>query len=455
MKKLSYCILLALVAVACGPLGKYKEQPTIAENDKLYGEGVTTSADSANIAAISWKEFFTDPLLRELIDSSLAGNYDIADAYQNIRAAEYMVKSSKMAWIPFLNLDPKINGNYSNSGAPSYDYNILGKASWEVDIFGRHATNTRSAKASLEQAKDYKQAVQTSLISAVANTYFTLLMLDQEMVTAKEMEAIWKDMVQTIRILKREGFADQVAVNQYESTYVGILIKISSLEKSIRLNETVMSLLLGKSSMKIKRGQLMEQNFTSNLAVGVPLQMLQYRPDVRSAQRDVEVAFYTTKSAWLNFFPTLTIGGTGSLLNVFGAATPISAIAQVTTDLLIPVLNAGNNYRTLKIAQVQQERAKIALEKSLLTAASEVNDAIAEYKAAEEQKEYYAVQVVCLQEAFSQTKMLVENSEGKTYLDVLTAHNALIEAKFSCITNIAKKLQATVDLYSALGGGSI
>ena len=452
IKCFTYLVLLC-AAVSCGPLGKY--QPVSEADDSLFGRGVSLSDTTLNMARLGWKEVFTDPDLQCLIDSALTNNPDLKMAYEHVHQAEAVLLGAKMAYLPSVSLTPNIGGNVMSGALPSFTYNLVGQANWQIDVFGKLATNVRASKASLAQSEDYRQAVRVSVISQVADIYYLLMMLDDQLRTSREMEAVWKKSVETINDLKREGFADEVAVKQYEATYENMKVISLDLEKQIIQAENAMSMLLGKPGQEIARGSLDNQTIPAELNAGIPVQMLTYRPDVRAAQRECEVAFYQTKSAWLNFFPTLSISGNpAGLTNAFGGTEPMTAIANLSANLVAPILSAGVNKANLKYAQSAQREAGMAFDKAMLNACREVNDAMIGYNTCSSKMIHYQKEVDNLQKARNDTEYLMQNSEGKTYLDVLTAHNALINAKFEMIANNAQRMQSLIAFYTALGGGS-
>jgi len=443
--------VVALLFTACAPLGKY-----VADNnvpDDLYGQGVQTNGET-NIASLKWQEMFTDSELQGLITKALDNNKDLMIAFEHVNQAQASLLGAKMAYVPNLSIAPQ--GGFSTSPSTNlWSYDLRANFSWEIDIFGRLANRKKSAEAVLEMTEDERQAVRVGLISNVARTYYNLLMLDDKYSITSEMLNTWKESVNAIHLLMREGFADEVAVSQYEATYANLQATAATLENEIRLNENTLSLLLGETCTSHSRSQLKDQTLPNEVSVGIPVQMLTFRPDVKAAQRNVEAAFYTTKDAWLNFYPTLSLTGGASLTNlVSGAIVPISFLGNLGAGLVAPVLNAGRNKANLKIAESKQNEARINFDKTLLNAGKEVNDAIVTLISLRESAQYYEQQVKSLTKARKDTELLMKNSQNKTYLDVLTAHNALIEASFNRSSNKANALQALVNLYTALGGGS-
>jgi len=444
--------LIAAAVTSCGPLGKYKPVNTVSSD--LYGRGVIID-DTVSIASRGWEEVFTDTCLQNLIRAGIQNNLDLKMAYEHVQQAEAQLLGAKLAYVPTLGLSPNITGTIQSGQNPIYQYFLTGYASWQIDIFGQLATKVRTAKANKEEYEDFQQATRVQVIANIADLYYTLLMLDAQIRTSREVEETWKKSVETIHILKREGFADEVAVRQYEATYANMSITTLDLAAQIIQTENALSIMVGKPVGSIVRGSLDEQALPMKLAAGVPVQLLQNRPDVRAAQKECEVAFYITKSAWLNFFPTLSISGTNSgLMNVFGASVPMTAIANLSANLVAPILNAGVNRSNLKIAESAQREAKLNLDKAILTAGQEVNDAMVDYNTCTAKILHYDYEIASLIQARNDTETLMQNSEGKTYLDVLTAHNALIDAMFAAIANKAMRMQAAVSFYAALGGGA-
>lgn len=447
--------LVAFAASACAPLGKYKKDENVRSD--LFGRGVAV-ADSLPISTIGWKDVFVDPELQVLIQEALDSSKDMKIAYETVQQAKAALSGARMAYVPQLNIVPQGGWGYTQTSGSSYtgwSYDVAANFSWEVDIFGRLANRKDKAKAQVEQSEDYRQAVRVSLIASVASAYYTLLMYDEQLKTSLEMENVWASSVDAIHALKREGFADEVAVSQYEATYSKLRATSSDLRQKIGVTENALSVLIGVPCRSISRTELKMQAIPEKVSVGIPIQILTNRPDVRAAERDVEIAFYTTKDAWLNFYPTLTINGSAALTNVVsGALVPMSFLGNIGAGLVAPIFSAGVNRTKLKVAESQQRVAKINLEKALLNAGMEVNSALIDMKGFREKAQFYDAQVISLVKARDDTELLMNNSQDKTYLDVLAAHNALIEAEFNHISSKANILQAMVNVYSALGGGT-
>jgi len=462
MKTKNSIILLGLACLlcSCSALGKYKPVESVSET--LYGD-IATSSEDANIATLTWQEFFTDPCLQELIGKALEQNIDLRIAYEHIVQAEAQLTGTKLAFTPTLNLAPSgtfafgegSDGTALSSTLKSFD--LSATSTWQLDIF-RKINNQKMAKANKEQMTDYYQAVRSKLVASVANTYYTLLMLDAELVTAIGMQKTWDKSLETVVALKDAGGADQVAVSQYSANLAKVSAKVVELQKEIISTEDALWLLLGSEPQQgMVRGLLAQQQLPANLSVGVPMQLLSLRPDIRAAERSMEQAHYTTRAAWLNFFPSLSLSGSIGFASsgTTGALSPLSAVASTGAALIAPIFNAGANRTNLKVSESMQREASLSFEKALLTAGNEVNEALHSYHGYEQMATYYTAQVLALQKASEDTEYLMRNSLDKTYLDVLYAYNSLFDALFTKIGNEAQKMQAAVALYNALGGGAI
>lgn len=446
-------ILLASAAIisSCAALGHYKHVETVPED--LFGDAALSDA-SLCFGDTQWQDLFSDPLLKELIDTALVNNFDFRIAQERIEQAETELMASKLAYIPTLALNPTISASFPEGGGTLYSYNLAATSTWQM-TFARLGNNVRLATAGKEAATAYCDAVRSRLIASVANMYFTLLMLDAEISTTADMVKSWTASVETAKALKEAGMADQVAVLQYQATLSKTSATLIDLKNQLHQAENAMCLLLGyRSGNKIPRSSLEAQKVPDEISLGIPVRMLARRPDVRAAEYELEAAFYATRGAILNFFPALSINGTIGLINpANGQMSPMSLLGNVGAGLVAPILNAGTNKAALRYAQSRQRETRLNFDKVLLSAGNEVNDALTEYYDCAKMEEYYIASAKDLVKARDDTEYLMKNSLDKSYLDVLFANNSFFEAKLTAIANNTKKLQALVTLYSALGGG--
>ena len=438
MKKVIYFIAICLVATSCSVFGKYSRPQVVTDN--IYGVDVK-STDSTTIADIDWRTFFTDKHLQKLIEQGLENNADMQSAAQRIIAAEATYKTARLAFIPGFNFNPSYT---LNSGKSSLSLPI--NASWEIDITGRILNGKRSAKAAYEQSRLYRQSVQTALVASIANYYYTLLMLDAQLEVSRSTADSWRENVRIMKAMKLAGMTNEASVSQTEANSCSINASLFDLEYDITRIENALALLLGTTPQHFERGSIYEQNLNSKLAVGIPAQLLAYRPDVRSAEKQLEQAFYATNSARGAFIPKLTLSGQ------IGLSIPTDLIASLTAALATPIFNAGSNHARLKIAKAEQEQALIAFKHTLLKAGNEVNDALAKCQAAIGKRDIRKQQIAALESAVNSTQQLMRHSES-TYLEVLTAQQKLLSAQLSQITDKFDEIQGIIELYRALGGG--
>ncbi len=451
-KHIIFLLALPLFMSSCGIYNQYKPTEEVAPD--LFGEDVATT-DTLSLGNVDWREMFTDPILRRHIDSALVRNVDLQTAYLKVQEAEASLMSARLAYIPSFSLSPQATmstgGDLKNA---AMTYSLPLTASWEIDIFGKLTNQKRAAKAAYYQSQEYAQAVRTQIIASVANTYYTLLMLDAQYAITQETEKTWRESVEATRALKEAGYVNEAALAQTEAAYYSIYTSMLDLKEQINQTENAMSLLLFDTPHAIERGSLYEQDFTEEFSVGIPIQMLTNRPDVRSAEQALAQAFYMTNAARSAFYPSITLSGSIGWTNSIAGAivNPMQAIASAVGSLTEPIFNRRMNVAQLRIAKAQQEEAKLAFQQTLLNAGSEVNDALMQYQTAHQKAEYYVKQIESLSVAAESTRLLMEHG-STTYLEVLTAQQSLLTAQLTQVSNRFSEIQSLITLYKALGGG--
>ena len=226
------------------------------------------------------------------------------------------------------------------------------------------------------------------------------------------------------------------------------------MQQSIRQTENSLTLLLSDTPHTIERTTLEEQSVPTELAVGVPLQLLSRRPDIRQSEQTLVQAYYATSEARAALYPSLTLSGSAGWTNNAGAivANPGSLLLSTAGSLLQPLFNAGQNRARVKIAKAQQEEAKLAFQQALLNAGAEVNNALTQVQTARAKTNTRREQLRSLEQAVENTQLLMLHG-STTYLEVLTAQQTLLEARLSAIADRLSELQGVVSLYHALGGG--
>lgn len=431
----------------------YRKYPRTAEVDRnLYGNEYS-SEDTTSIATLSWKELFTDTCLQRLIDTALVRNTDLRTARLRVEQAEAALLTARLSYLPSVNVGAEV-GLTDWDGSTAKTYNINGAASWEIDIFGKITAAKREARASLEKSYAYRQAVQTQLVASVASTYYTLLMLDEQIIIAEQTLQSWERTVSTLRSLMRAGKANDAAVLQAEANRATLEASLLSMRKSLKETENAMCLLLAQIPGSIERGKLAGQTFPDSMSIGIPVQLLANRPDVREAEMSLAKAFYATNVARAAFYPSINLSGSAGWTNNGGGAVlnPGQWLLNAIGSLTQPLFNRGANIANLKIAKAEQEIAALAFQQKLLAAGSEVNNALTALQTARERLTINSKSVGSLQEAVRKTELLMRHS-SVNYLEVLTAQQSLLDVQKSLAQDKFDEIQGIISLYHALGGG--
>lgn len=451
-KEILIITVAAFTLNSCGIYTKYKLSTQVPED--LYGEEVALSDSADNLGNLGWREVFTDPYLRELIEQGLQNNTDLQSAQWRVEEAEATLMSAKLAFLPSFALAPQGTVSSFDGGKATQAYSVPVTASWELDIFGRMRNAKHQARALLEQSHDYRQAVQTQLVSGIANVYYTLLMLDEQLAISERTQQSWKETVDATRALMDAGLANEAAVSQMEATYYSISTSILDLKEQINQTENSLSLLLAESPRSVGRGKLEGQALPDHLAVGIPMQMLSNRPDVRRAEHSLESAFYATNQARSAFYPSVVLSGSAGWTNSAGSmiVNPGKFLATAIGSLTQPLFNRGANIAQLKIAKAQQEEAELSFRQALLNAGSEVNDALVKYQTARDKAGLFEKQIASLEKAYESTSLTMQYG-NTTYLEVLTTQQSLLNAQLTQVANRFTEIQGVINLYQALGGG--
>ena len=446
------CLLLS----SCGIYTTY-ERPSDINTDGLYGQDLNEEAvavDTASIASLSWRELFTDSHLQTLIEHALQSNTDLLSAQQRIKEAEATLSSAKLAYLPSFMLTPQGGVSSFDKSKGSWTYTGIASVSWEIDIFGKLTNAKRRSKALYLQSLEYEQAVSTSLIANVANLYYTLLLLDEQYRISEETAVNWRESVRAMRAMMAAGMTNEASVSQSEANCRQVEASLLDLKQQIKEVENSLSILLGKVPGGIERGHLAGQDFPEELTVGVPLQLLSRRPDVKSAELSLASAFYSTNAARSAFYPSITLSGTAGWTNSAGnmIINPGKLLLSAVGALTQPLFNKGLNIAQLKIAKAQQEEAKLAFQQALLNAGSEVNNALTQVQTARGKTELRTGQITSLENAVRSTQLLMQHGTS-TYLEVLTAQQSLLSAQLTQVADRFDEIQGIINLYQALGGG--
>lgn len=441
----------------CGIYGKY-ERPEVNTTglvrDVTSATDTLAVTDTTSFGNLPWRSVFTDPQLQSLIEKGLANNTDLLNAALNVKMVEAQLTAAKLAFVPSFTFSPSGTISSWDGSKATKTYSLPINASWSIDLFGNLLNLKRSAQMSLLATKDYQLVVKTNLIANIANAYYTLLMLDKQLEIVDNMTTLTKDTWDMMKLQKELNNAKETSVQSAEANYYSVLAQAADLKRQIRETENSLSLLLGQPAQTIGRGKIENQSLPTEFSTGVGIQMLNNRPDVHYAEMTLAQCFYDVQTARSKFYPNITISGSGAFTNNSGGGivNPGKWLLQAIGSLVQPIFQNGQLVAQLKVAKAQQEQAYNTWQNAVLSAGSEVSNALVLYNSSDEKSKLEQKQIESLTKNVEYTKDLFSMGSS-TYLEVITAQQSLLNAELSKVQDDFYKMQAVVNLYYALGGG--
>ena len=414
----------------------------------------TLASDTANMGKLPWKDEFRDAYLQAVFEEGLAINVDMRAAALRVEEAKVMLTAAKLSYLPTINFTPQGTLSSFDKSKPTQTYQLPVSASWEIDLFGKILNAKRGQKVAYEQSKYSEQAVRSQIICGIANTYYSLLMLDRQVEITTETAAIYKENVRVMEAMKIAGMTTEAAVAQMRAASHQVEASLLDLKRQVRETENSLAVLLAKAPQPIDRSTLDEQVMPEELTAGVPMQLLENRPDVKMAEMTLAAAYYTTNSARAAFYPGLNITGTAGWTNSAGMAVlnPGKLILNAVASLAQPIFNNGKLIANLKVSKAEEKIAQMNYQQTILEAGKEVSDALFLYDTQNKKLVEDRGQVDQLDKAVTYTKALFQSGDA-TYLEILTAQQNLLSAQLSEVSDNFQRMQAVINLYSALGGG--
>ncbi len=462
MKRYNFLIigLAAVTLTGCKSLyGKY-ERPAVNTSglirDAVNDNDTLAVTDTTSFANIPWRSVFTDPQLQTLIEKALANNPDLLNAALNVDMAEAQLKAAKLAFLPGFTFTPQGTISTWDGQKANKTYSLPINASWDANLFGNLTAAKRSAQVSMLQTKDYQVAVQTRLIANVANMYYTLLMLDKQLQIVNDMEKLSKDTWDIMKVqLETVRGVRSTAVQSAESNYLSVQTQKEDLKRQIRETENSLSLVMGEQAHAIPRSSLDAQSLPANFSTGVGVQLLANRADVHAYEMALANCFYNIEAARARFYPSLTISASGAFTNSggLGITNPGKILLSAVGALTQPIFMKGQLRAGLRVAEDQYKQALNTWQNSVLSAGSEVSNALVLYNASDAKSKLESQRIDVLKKNVEDTRNLMA-SAGSTYLEVITAQSNLLNAQLNQVQDDFYKMQAVVNLYYALGGGA-
>lgn len=458
-------VLLGLVVSiglpSCQFVNKYKT-PDI-DSEGLYRNQAST--DTTTIANIPWKEYFSDPVLQALIEEGINNNFDLKIAYTRIKQAEANLGIARAAYFPEVALVGSVTQNRQSIkmgkekdvlGYHNENYALGISVGWELDLWGKLNRQSRSSYAQFLNSHAYRNLIQTSLVSNIATSYYSLLALDEKLHVTQEMIKLQKENVATMEAMLEAGLLNGAALEQSKTQLYDTETTVPDLISSIQQTENSICEMLGRKPGYVYRAKFSDQTVPQELAVGVPMQMLAKRPDVQQAELNFRSAFELTAAAQASFYPSVTLSNQSMI--GYGATTlskffkPENIIANIVGSITQPLFAKKQLLGQLQIRKAQQEEALLTFEKTVLSAGQEVSNIMYTYETALSKDESRSNQVKAANNSVFFTQELLKAGEAN-YTEVLTAQQNLLQAQLGQVNDKLQQLQACVDLYRALGGG--
>lgn len=417
---------LALIVSSCGVYTKYED----------------TTSPEADVAAVdlpSWREFFADPQLQELIDIAIAGNTSISIAALRLKQADESMKAAKLAYVPSLFFEPE-GGLSLKGGQGSATYQLPVKIGWNFGSPGTLFARRHQAQARRIQSEDNYNAVLNEVISQIAADYYILQMLDEQAEVLENTLSTWTRSLEIQKEYMLSGRAYYSAVAQMESKLLDARQDLLQTYSDIAVWERTICLLVARPHNEIARSKAGTYPAPELIEAGMDLSSLSSRPDIRAAERDLEIAYYLTSEAKSAFYPSINLDGMIGWQSLINAAL---SLAQ-------PLFAQGAIRSRLNVSKMDQEIARLQFNQTLLQAATEVNQAMADYKLHTEKAELYSRQAEIQQKA---CRIVEEMSrDGKAnYLELIKAQEKLLSAQLGKAQSDYNAREATVRLYKALG----
>lgn len=455
MKRILYIIGCVTALSSCRIYSSY-QRPDGLPTDSLFRDTTIVSTDdSLSFGDLPWEDVFGDPQLQELIRYGLAHNTDMQTALLRLDEAKAQLLSAKLAFLPALTLSPQGTLTSTDGSKTVKTYELPLQASWEVDLFGSLRNAKKGAQATLLQQQAYQQAVRSELIASIANHYYSLLMLDEQIDISSSTMEVWKDQVRLMEAKLKVGEENENAVTQARASLYELEATHNDLLRQQREAENSLCTLLGMTCRTVGRGKLSEQVFPETFQTGVPLRLLARRPDVVQAEMTLASAYYSVNQARSAFYPNLTLTGSAGWTNSLGQTitNPGGWILSAVASLTQPIFNRGKLISNLRVSKDEEQIALLGYKQTLLEAGQEVNDALYAVSSVRRTLDSHRKQCQELEHSIVTAEALYRTGNA-TYLELLSARQALLSARLNVVTDGFTYCQSVISLYNALGGGA-
>lgn len=464
--RLPLVVTLTIIGISCRT-GKNYERPAVLLPETFHAAALTT--DSSSVADLSWKDFFSGQALQALIDSGVRRNFDLTLALQRMGVAREQLKQSRLLWFPQVDLQTSGSTNFPSKNSLNgistnqflktthvEDYLLQANVSWEIDIWGRISRQKESVLSLYLQSTEAARAVQTRLVADIASGYYNLLMLDQQLSDTKKNQELNRRFLEVTRLLYDAGEVTYLAVQQAQSQLQSTSLLVPQFEQSLALQENALQLLTGQLPGPVTRDSTASPSLMdSKYPAGIPAALLGRRPDVRAAEYNLVSANALVGVARANMYPALNITAGGGLES-FKASNWISipnSLFELGSGALVqPVFHRRELRTQYETRKIEREEAVTVFRQSVLTATTEVTNALVQMEKLKIQDSLSGAQVDTLLSAVSNAEYLFK-SDMANYLEVITAQQNALQAELNLATIKRQEWSARIELYRALGGG--
>ena len=466
---LTLSLLLVALLTSCVPALKVRE---VRKNTPgTYA----SSSDTTDAGSTKWQQFFTDANLRLLIDSALAGNQELNIMLQEVAVAQTEVRARKGEYLPFVDFGAAAGvekvGEFTRNGAvehnldikeetkfpePLPDFLVSARASWELDVWKKLRNAKQAAVLRYLGTLEGKNFMVTHLVAEIANSYYELMALDNQLEILQSNIAIQQDALAIVRQEKLAAKVTELAVRRFEAEVLKNRSSQFDIQQRIVEMENRINFLVGRYPQPVMRSSA---GFSSlvpdSLYGGVPSQLLAYRPDIRQAELELSAAKLDVKSAKANFYPSVRLtAGVG--LNAFDGAllteTPASLLYNVAGDLVAPLVNRNAIKATYIGANARQLQAVYDYERTVLNAYVEVVNQLSNISNLRKSYDLRKQQVDALSSSITISTNLFRSARAD-YMEVLLTQRDALESKFELVETQKQRMNAVVNVYQALGGG--
>ncbi|SMO75931.1 TolC family protein [Solitalea koreensis] len=434
-----------------------------------------SSTDTLNTGKIQWKDFFTDPNLKNLIDTALNRNQELQITLQELEIARNEIRLKQSNLLPTVvaraGAGVEKVGRYTSQGAgdasteitpgkpvpdalPDYLIGVYG--TWEADIWNKLHNAKKAAVNRYLSTVEGKNFVLTNLIAEIANSYYELLTLDSQLAIVKKNIELQNNALEVVKIQKEASRVTELAVRKFEAEVLNSKSLQYDLQQKISETENKINFLLGRYPQPIVRSSAnIADMLPSEVHTGIPSQLLANRPDIKAAELELAAAKLDVKAARAEFYPSLGISASIGLQafspNYF-FKFPESVLYSLAGDLIQPLINRNTIKAEYATANAKQTQAVYNYERTVLNAYVEVANQMSNINNLQKSYDLKSKQVTELNNSITISNDLFRSARAD-YLEVLMTQRDALQAKLELTETKKQQLNAVVNIYQALGGG--